>query len=345
MGRKNGHWNEAENRAQGEQVRELLDELLDAARNYPDEDEADEAERFCLQQQADGEADDAAELLPAGHEDAGATESFRMYLRELAAYPLLTPEEERELARRSRAGDSFAHEQMIQCNLRLVVSIAKRYTERGLKLEDLVQEGNIGLMKAVEKFDPDKGFKFSTYATWWIRQAVTRAITDQGDTIRFPAHLQERFNRIFRIRREFMNREGREPKAAELADAAGMNEQQVTALLIFSRSTLSLDEKIDSDGEEERSRLIADPDARDPYETVSEKLMQESVREALALLDERERRVLEARFGFSGKSFTLEEIGEKLGITRERVRQIEKKALWKLQRNYHIRKILRSLLD
>lgn len=355
MGRKNEHMDERENREE-KKMDELLGELLDAAMSYPDEDEADAAERYCLEQQESGGEDipeapeeapeESMEKAPSpGREDASVPESFRLYLREIAAYPLLTPEEERELARRSRAGDSFAHEKMINSNLRLVVSVAKHYVDRGLKLEDLVQEGNIGLMKAVEKFNPDKGFKFSTYASWWIRQAVTRSITDQGDTIRRPAHLQEKFSKIFRVRREILNREGREPSVEEIAAAVRMDAPQVTALLAFSRETLSLDDKIDRDGEEARAGVIADPSAQDPFETVSAKLLRESVREALLLLDERERAVLEARFGFSGRSYTLEEIGERLGITRERVRQIEKKALWKLQRNPNIRKMLRSLLD
>ena len=255
-----------------------------------------------------------------------------MYLKEIGRYPLLTPEEEKELGRRMSEGDEEAKKKMTEANLRLVVSVAKRYTGRGLQFLDLIQEGNLGLMKAVDKFDHEKGFKFSTYATWWIRQSVTRAIADQAKTIRVPVHMVETINKVIRTSRTLLQELGREPSEEELAEALGMSVEKVRDILKIAQEPVSLETPI---GEEEDSHLgdfIPAEGASDPAELASETLMREQIRKAISTLTPREQRVLELRYGLDdGRSRTLEEVGLEFGVTRERIRQIESKAIRKLR--------------
>ena len=264
--------------------------------------------------------------------DSAADDSVRMYLKEIGRYPLLTPEEEKELGRRMSEGDEEAKKKMTEANLRLVVSVAKRYTGRGLQFLDLIQEGNLGLMKAVDKFDHEKGFKFSTYATWWIRQSVTRAIADQAKTIRVPVHMVETINKVIRPSRTLLQELGREPGEEELAEALGMSVEKVRDILKIAQEPVSLETPI---GEEEDSHLgdfIPAEGASDPAELASETLMREQIRKAISTLTPREQRVLELRYGLDdGRSRTLEEVGLEFGVTRERIRQIESKAIRKLR--------------
>ncbi len=264
--------------------------------------------------------------------DSAADDSVRMYLKEIGRYPLLTPEEEKELGRRMSEGDEEAKKKMTEANLRLVVSVAKRYTGRGLQFLDLIQEGNLGLMKAVDKFDHEKGFKFSTYATWWIRQSVTRAIADQAKTIRVPVHMVETINKVIRTSRTLLQELGREPGEEELAEALGMSVEKVRDILKIAQEPVSLETPI---GEEEDSHLgdfIPAEGASDPAELASETLMREQIRKAISTLTPREQRVLELRYGLDdGRSRTLEEVGLEFGVTRERIRQIESKAIRKLR--------------
>ena len=264
--------------------------------------------------------------------DSAADDSVRMYLKEIGRYPLLTPEEEKELGRRMSEGDEEAKKKMTEANLRLVVSVAKRYTGRGLQFLDLIQEGNLGLMKAVDKFDHEKGFKFSTYATWWIRQSVTRAIADQAKTIRVPVHMVETINKVIRTSRTLLQELGREPGEEELAEALGMSGEKVRDILKIAQEPVSLETPI---GEEEDSHLgdfIPAEGASDPAELASETLMREQIRKAISTLTPREQRVLELRYGLDdGRSRTLEEVGLEFGVTRERIRQIESKAIRKLR--------------
>ena len=264
--------------------------------------------------------------------DSAADDSVRMYLKEIGRYPLLTPEEEKELGRRMSEGDEEAKKKMTEANLRLVVSVAKRYTGRGLQFLDLIQEGNLGLMKAVDKFDHEKGFKFSTYATWWIRQSVTRAIADQAKTIRVPVHMVETINKVIRTSRTLLQELGREPGEEELAEALGMSVEKVRDILKIAQEPVSLETPI---GEEEDSHLgdfIPAEGASDPAELASETLMREQIRKAISTLTLREQRVLELRYGLDdGRSRTLEEVGLEFGVTRERIRQIESKAIRKLR--------------
>ena len=264
--------------------------------------------------------------------DSAADDSVRMYLKEIGRYPLLTPEEEKELGRRMSEGDEEAKKKMTEANLRLVVSVAKRYTGRGLQFLDLIQEANLGLMKAVDKFDHEKGFKFSTYATWWIRQSVTRAIADQAKTIRVPVHMVETINKVIRTSRTLLQELGREPSEEELAEALGMSVEKVRDILKIAQEPVSLETPI---GEEEDSHLgdfIPAEGASDPAELASETLMREQIRKAISTLTPREQRVLELRYGLNdGRSRTLEEVGLEFGVTRERIRQIESKAIRKLR--------------
>ena len=261
-----------------------------------------------------------------------ADDSVRMYLRDIGRYPLLTAEEEKELGRRMSRGDAAAKQKMTEANLRLVVSVAKRYTGRGLQFLDLIQEGNLGLMKAVEKFDYEKGFKFSTYATWWIRQSVTRAIADQGSTIRKPVHMVETINRIIRASRTLQQELGREPGEEELAEVLDMPVEKLRENLKLGQEPVSLEAPI---GDEEDSRLrdfIPAEGASDPAELAEDTLLKEQVHKAVGTLTDREARVLTLRYGLDGgRSRTLEEVGVEFGVTRERIRQIESKALRKLR--------------
>jgi|BioPla2DNA2_1021312.scaffolds.fasta_scaffold11321_3 RNA polymerase primary sigma factor len=265
-------------------------------------------------------------------EGVSVDDPVRMYLKEIGRVPLLTAEEEIELAKRIEEGDEEARRKLAEANLRLVVSIAKRYVGRGMLFLDLIQEGNLGLLKAVEKFDYRKGYKFSTYATWWIRQAVTRAIADQARTIRIPVHMVETINKLMRISRQLLQEYGREPTIEEIADAMGMTEDKVREILKIAQEPVSLETPI---GEEEDSHLgdfIEDEDVLAPVDAVSFYLLKEQLEDVLGTLTPREERVLRLRFGLDdGRPRTLEEVGQEFGVTRERIRQIEAKALRKLR--------------
>ena len=263
----------------------------------------------------------------------GVDDSVKMYLKEIGKIDLLEPEEERIIAQKMAEGDEDAKETLINSNLRLVVSIAKKYMNRGLSLLDLIQEGNIGLIKAVDKFDYTKGFKFSTYATWWIRQAITRAIADQARTIRIPVHMVETINKLTRIQRQLVQDLGREPTTEELAEAMGMEPAKIREIQKISQDPISIDKPV---GEEEDSHLvdfISNDELAAPEEEVARNLLKEDLIKALGTLTERERKVIELRFGLKdGVPMTLEQVGKKLGVTRERIRQIEAKAIRKLCR-------------
>ena len=256
----------------------------------------------------------------------------RMYLKEIGKVPLLSADEEKELAIRMEEGDEEAKKRLAEANLRLVVSIAKRYVGRGMLFLDLIQEGNLGLIKAVEKFDYRKGFKFSTYATWWIRQAITRAIADQARTIRIPVHMVETINKLIRVNRQLVQEYGRDPRPDEIAKEMGISEEKVREILKIAQEPVSLETPI---GEEDDSHLgdfIPDDDAPAPAEAVASTLLKEQLMEVLASLTPREARVLRLRYGLDdGKARTLEEVGREFNVTRERIRQIEAKALRKLR--------------
>ena len=272
------------------------------------------------------------DLLTKGVIDISIDDPVKMYLKDIGKVPLLSAEEETELARRMQEGDEEAKKLLSEANLRLVVSIAKRYVGRGMLFLDLIQEGNLGLMKAVEKFDYTKGFKFSTYATWWIRQAITRAIADQARTIRIPVHMVETINKLVRVSRQLVQELGREPTPEELAKELNMPVDKVREISKISQEPVSLETPI---GEEEDSHLgdfIEDHDAPAPADAASFTLLREQLEEVLETLTIREKRVLELRFGLEdGRSRTLEEVGQHFGVTRERIRQIEAKALRKLR--------------
>ena len=269
----------------------------------------------------------------------------RMYLKEIGKVPLLTPEEEQDLARRMAEGDEEAKRRMAEANLRLVVSIAKRYVGRGMLFLDLIQEGNLGLIKAVDKFDYTKGYKFSTYATWWIRQAITRAIADQARTIRIPVHMVETINKVIRVSRQLLQELGHDPSAEEIADEMGMPVDKVRDILKIAQEPVSLETPI---GEEEDSHLgdfIPDEDASEPSEAASFSLLREQLMTVLDTLTPREKKVLELRFGIvDGRTRTLEEVGKEFNVTRERIRQIEAKALRKLRHPSRSKK-LRDFLN
>ena len=269
----------------------------------------------------------------------------RMYLKEIGKVPLLTPEEEQDLARRMADGDEEAKRRMAEANLRLVVSIAKRYVGRGMLFLDLIQEGNLGLIKAVDKFDYTKGYKFSTYATWWIRQAITRAIADQARTIRIPVHMVETINKVIRVSRQLLQELGHDPSAEEIAAEMNMPVDKVRDILKIAQEPVSLETPI---GEEEDSHLgdfIPDEDASEPSEAASFSLLKEQLMTVLDTLTPREKKVLELRFGIlDGRTRTLEEVGKEFNVTRERIRQIEAKALRKLRHPSRSKK-LRDFLN
>jgi RNA polymerase primary sigma factor len=259
-------------------------------------------------------------------------DSLRLYLREIGKVPLLTADQEVYLAKRIERGEMIAKTQMIEANLRLVVSIAKSYLGRGLSFLDLIQEGSLGLIRAVEKFDYRKGYKFSTYATWWIRQAVTRAIADKARTIRIPVHMVEKLNKVVHIERQLVQRLGREPNPEEIAEELEMTTEEVRDILRMAQLPVSLEKPI---GEEEESSLgdfVPDESAESPYDTAQVQLRREDIKRALDALPERERQVIELRFGLLGEQpCTLEEVGRAFGVTRERIRQIENNTLKKLE--------------
>lgn len=264
-----------------------------------------------------------------------ADDSVRLYLREIGKIPLLTAEEEIKLAKRVRRGDKRAKDKMAEANMRLVVSIAKRYVGRGLDLLDLIQEGNTGLLRAVEKFDPDKGFKFSTYATWWIRQAITRAIADQARTIRIPVHMVETINKLLRNQRRMTQELGREPTNDELAKEMEIDVDKVDHIMKIKQDISSLDAPVRDDEEDSKlGDFIEDEDRESPEEAATGQLLKEHVNVMLDVLTPREQKILKMRFGLEdGRTHTLEEVGKEFGVTRERIRQIEAKALTKLRKN------------
>ncbi len=270
-------------------------------------------------------------------------DSVRLYLREIGKIPLLNSEEELALAHRVVAGEKKAKDKMAEANMRLVVSIAKRYSGRGLDFLDLIQEGNTGLLRAVEKFDPDKGFKFSTYATWWIRQAITRAIADQARTIRIPVHMVETINKLLRTQRRMTQELNREPSIEELAKELEMEPEKVEYVIKIKQDITSLDAGVGRDGEDEDSVLgdfIEDEDSATPEESATNQLLKEQVQAVLSTLSDREQKIIKMRFGLeNGKSHTLEEVGQEFAVTRERIRQIEAKALAKLRKHKDAKKL------
>lgn len=282
--------------------------------------------------------DDITSDISELESDLGSTEGVaiddpvRMYLKEIGKVPLLSAAEEIEIAKRMEDGDQDAKKQLAEANLRLVVSVAKRYVGRGMLFLDLIQEGNLGLIKAVEKFDYRKGYKFSTYATWWIRQAITRAIADQARTIRIPVHMVETINKLIRVNRQLLQEYGREPRPDEIAREMGISEEKVREIIKVAQEPVSLETPI---GEEEDSHLgdfIPDDDAPAPAEVAAFTLLKEQLMEVLDTLTPREEKVLRLRFGLDdGKARTLEEVGREFNVTRERIRQIEAKALRKLR--------------
>ncbi len=296
----------------------------------------------------DEEMEDLEALSTGQYLDDISDDSVRLYLREIGKIPLLSSDEEMELARRIVEGDKKAKDKMAEANMRLVVSIAKRYSGRGLDFLDLIQEGNTGLLRAVEKFDPDKGFKFSTYATWWIRQAITRAIADQARTIRIPVHMIETINKLVRTQRRLTQELNREPTMEELSKEMDMEPEKIEYINKIRQETSSLDAGIGRDGDEEDSVLgdfIEDEDTISPEESATNQLLKEKVAEVLSSLSDREQKIVRMRFGLDngGKSHTLEEVGQQFAVTRERIRQIEAKALAKLRKHKDAKKLYEYL--
>ena len=281
--------------------------------------------------------------ITAENVDAFADDSVRMYLREIGKIPLLTTEEEADLAQRIVKGDKKAKDKMVESNMRLVVSIAKRYGGRGLDFLDLIQEGNTGLLRAVDKFDPSKGFKFSTYATWWVRQAITRAIADQARTIRIPVHMVETINKVLRTTRKLTSELNREPTNEEIAKALDMEPEKVDYVMRIKQDIASLDASVGRDSDDEDSVLgdfVEDEERDSPEEAASNQILKEQLSEIIATLTDREQKIIRLRFGIGGgRPHTLEEVGNEFDVTRERIRQIEAKALSKLRKNKDTKKL------
>lgn len=311
----------------------------------PDEDLEIDPELFLEEEDLEKEEIDVDHLELSMPEGVNIEDPVRMYLKEIGKVPLLTPEEEIDLAKRMEMGDESAKKRLAEANLRLVVSIAKRYVGRGMQFLDLIQEGNLGLIKAVEKYDYSKGFKFSTYATWWIRQAITRSIADQARTIRIPVHMVETINRLIRTSRQLLQELGREPLPEELAKKLDMPVDRVREIMKISQDPVSLETPI---GEEEDSHLgdfIQDEHVQIPVDAATYTLLHEQLMEVLDTLTDREQKVLRLRFGLDdGRPRTLEEVGREFNVTRERIRQIEAKALRKLRHPSRSRK-LKDYLD
>lgn len=275
--------------------------------------------------------------------DAFADDSVRLYLREIGKIPLLTPEEETKLAKKIVEGDKKAKDKMVEANMRLVVSIAKRYSGRGLDFLDLIQEGNTGLLRAVEKFDPEKGFKFSTYATWWIRQAITRAIADQARTIRIPVHMVETINKVLRTTRKLTTELNREPTTEEIAKELDMEVEKIEYVMKIKQDIASLDASVGRDGDDEDSVLgdfVEDEERVSPEESAATQILKEQLASIIATLSDREQKIIKMRFGIGGeRPHTLEEVGAEFSVTRERIRQIEAKALSKLRKHKDTKKL------
>ena len=327
---------------QMEKVFEYLEgQNIDVLRISSDDDDIDDSDIVI----SDEDEVDVEKIDLSVPDGVSIEDPVRMYLKEIGKVPLLTAEEEVDLAKRMAEGDESAKKRLAEANLRLVVSIAKRYVGRGMLFLDLIQEGNLGLIKAVEKFDYHKGFKFSTYATWWIRQAITRAIADQARTIRIPVHMVETINKLIRVSRQLLQDLGREPTPEEIAAELDMPVDRVREILKISQEPVSLETPI---GEEEDSHLgdfIQDDNVPVPAEAAAQTLLKEQLDEVLDTLTEREQKVLRLRFGMNdGRARTLEEVGKEFDVTRERIRQIEAKALRKLRHPSRSRK-LRDYLD
>jgi RNA polymerase primary sigma factor len=288
------------------------------------------------------EEEETVEINPQVFLDDISDDSVRLYLREIGKIPLLSADEELELAHKVVEGDKRAKDKMAEANMRLVVSIAKRYVGRGLDLLDLIQEGNTGLLRAVEKFDPDKGFKFSTYATWWIRQAITRAIADQARTIRIPVHMVETINKLLRTQRRLTQDLNREPTNEEIAKEMELEVEKVEHIMKIKQDIHSLDQSVRDDEEDSvLGDFVEDEDTITPEESATGQLLKEHVKELLSSLSEREQKIIRLRFGLEdGKSHTLEEVGQEFNVTRERIRQIEAKALAKLRKHKDGKKLL-----
>jgi len=315
---------------------EMVEEDIELIPTEPTKDEIKDEDEWV----ADEETEEKTPEDTAYMDDI-ADDSVRLYLREIGKIPLLTAEEELKLAKKVKSGDKRAKDAMAEANMRLVVSIAKRYVGRGLDLLDLIQEGNTGLLRAVEKFDPDRGFKFSTYATWWIRQAITRAIADQARTIRIPVHMVETINKLLRTQRRLTQELNREPTNEEIAAAMEMDVDKVEHIMKIKQDISSLDASVRDDEEDSvLGDFIEDEDAKTPTESASEQLLKEQVKQILGTLTEREQKILKLRFGLEdGKSHTLEEVGQEFSVTRERIRQIEAKALAKLRKHKDTRRL------
>lgn len=281
--------------------------------------------------------------ITAENVDAFADDSVRLYLREIGKIPLLTSEEEADLAQRIVKGDKKAKDKMVEANMRLVVSIAKRYGGRGLDFLDLIQEGNTGLLRAVDKFDPGKGFKFSTYATWWVRQAITRAIADQARTIRIPVHMVETINKVLRTTRKLTTELNREPTNEEIAAALDMEPEKIDYVMRIKQDIASLDASISREGDDEESVLgdfVEDEERDSPEDSAANQILKEHLSEIIATLTDREQKIIRLRFGIGGgRPHTLEEVGAEFDVTRERIRQIEAKALNKLRKNKDTKKL------
>lgn len=326
--------------AKDDVVEEVLDENLVIDASGGPLSDIDEP---ALDDLVDEEEADEETINNGQYFDDVSDDSVRLYLREIGKIPLLNAEEELALAQRVVAGEKKAKDKMAEANMRLVVSIAKRYSGRGLDFLDLIQEGNTGLLRAVEKFDPDKGFKFSTYATWWIRQAITRAIADQARTIRIPVHMVETINKLLRTQRRMTQELNREPTIEELGKELEMEPEKVEYVIKIKQDITSLDAGVGRDGEDEDSVLgdfIEDEDGATPEESAANQLLKEQVQSILSTLSDREQKIVKMRFGLeNGKSHTLEEVGQEFAVTRERIRQIEAKALAKLRKHKDAKKL------
>ncbi len=319
--------------------KEKIEDMYDTFANY-NIDIVDDIEKepteSDIKLQVESEKEDELDLdlksLEMSIAKSNMDDPVRMYLKEIGKIALLNPDEEVELSQRMVKGDEYAKMKIVEANLRLVVSIAKRYVGRGMLFLDLIQEGNLGLIKAVEKFDYTKGFKFSTYATWWIRQAITRAIADQARTIRIPVHMVETINKLIRVNRQLVQELGRDPRPDEIAEQMNMPQEKIMEIMKIAQEPVSLETPI---GEEEDSHLgdfIPDDDAWAPSEAAAYSLLKEQIEEVLETLTDREKKVLKLRFGLDdGRARTLEEVGKEFDVTRERIRQIEAKALRKLR--------------
>lgn len=326
--------------ASPEKLEQFIGELESLSIDYVDDSSADGEDESEMDEEA-------ANAMARSYVEEVSDDSVKMYLREIGKIPLLKPDEELELAYKILEGNERAKAKMVEANMRLVVSIAKRYSGRGLDFLDLIQEGNTGLLRAVEKFDPDKGFKFSTYATWWIRQAITRAIADQARVIRLPVHVNETINKIMRGHRKLSQELNREPTIEEIAKEVEMAPEKVEYMLKVKQDTGSLDASVNNDDDDSVvGDFVIDEDTQTPDEAASIQFLKDSIMNALSDLTEREQKIIALRFGLDdGKNHTLEEVGREFNVTRERIRQIEAKALVKLRRHPDARKLKEYIRD